>query len=260
MSKSLRFLSKVLPSDVRTPARLSSPACSLGGCCGGRRLDGAEGQGRGGEQGGYTCASWGSLPSGAPVAPVISFSVRDPRSGCTVVVDFSHGSDPQARPGGLGGRQRRPHAALRRAGRSAADAAHADRRRRAARGLPLPPGGGRRAERRPGPAGDAAGRPRAVLRPAPRLLARRAPGRRRGDRPTSWSTARCPSSNRSLGMEHWVDEVLPEAIEAVQRALRRPAGAPRRLEPGRHLRAPHRRRPAGPAHRVADRRRLARST
>ena len=50
--------------------------------------------------------------------------------------------------------------------------------------------------------------------------------------------------NRKLGMEHWVDEVVPEAIRQVSRARRRPSGARRRLEPRRDLRAAHRRRPA----------------
>ena len=46
--------------------------------------------------------------------------------------------------------------------------------------------------------------------------------------------------DRNLGMEHWVAEVIPEAIRQVEPARRRPAGAPRRLEPRRDLRAAHR--------------------
>ena len=107
-----------------------------------------------------------------------------------------------------GGRQRRPPAAVRRPGRPAPDAAHADRRRHAARGLPLPAGGDGPRARRPGAAGDAARRAGDLLRPAPRLLAGRAPRRRgpadlpRGVRrgvvprpqPRAWSTG----STRSL--------------------------------------------------------------
>ena len=74
----------------------------------------------------------------------------------------------------VGGQQRGAQGPLRRAGRPAADAAHPDRRGRAARGLPLPARGHGARARRPGAAGDAAGRARALLRPAPRLLAGRA--------------------------------------------------------------------------------------
>ena len=50
--------------------------------------------------------------------------------------------------------------------------------------------------------------------------------------------------DRNLGMEHWIDEVVPSAIREVVRARRRAAGARGRLEPRRDLRAAHRRRPA----------------
>ena len=49
-----------------------------------------------------------------------------------------HGSDPQAGPGRLRGRERRPQGPLRRPRRPAPDAPHADRRGHAARGPPLP--------------------------------------------------------------------------------------------------------------------------
>ena len=89
-------------------------------------------------------------------------------------IGSAHGPDPEARPGRLGGGQRGAQAALRRAGRPAPDAAHPDRRGRAARGLPLPSGGRGPRAGRPGAAGDAAGRAGDLLRPAPRLLAGRA--------------------------------------------------------------------------------------
>ena len=68
--------------------------------------------------------------------------------------------------------------------------------------------------------------------------------------------------NRSLGMEHWVDEVVPERDRGGQPARRRPARARRGLEPRRHLRAAHRRRPpdlpiASRDHRRRPDRRLA---
>ena len=171
-----------------------------------------------------------------------------------------HGSDPEARSGRLCRQQRRAQDVVRRPGRSPPDAAHADRRGHAARGLPLPPGRQGPRAGRPGAAGDAARRAGALLRPAPRLLAGRALRRRRpADVPrgvrrgllqatatSAWSTG----STRSC----------PAAIREVVRARRRASGARGRLEPRRDLRAAHRRRPPGPADRVADRRSARRST
>ena len=86
-----------------------------------------------------------------------------------------HGPDPEARPGRRGGQQRGAQGALRRAGRPAADAADPDRRgRRCGRSTTTGRPPSVRGARRPGAAGDAAGRAGALLRPAPRLLARRA--------------------------------------------------------------------------------------
>ena len=64
--------------------------------------------------------------------------------------------------------------------------------------------------------------------------------------------------DRSLGMEHWVDEVVPTAIREVVGPRRRPAGARGRLEPGRRSsRCSPRPATRRPADRVADRRRVA---
>ena len=63
--------------------------------------------------------------------------------------------------------------------------------------------------------------------------------------------------DRALGMEHWIDEVVPDGDPRGLRARRRPAGARGRLEPGRDLRAADRGRQPGPADRVGDRGRLA---
>ena len=57
--------------------------------------------------------------------------------------------------------------------------------------------------------------------------------------------------DRNLGMEHWVTEVVPEAIRQVSRHAGGRPGAPGRLEPRRHLRAAHRGGVVEPADRVA---------
>ena len=46
--------------------------------------------------------------------------------------------------------------------------------------------------------------------------------------------------DRNLGMEHWIDEVVPAAIREVSAARRRTTRARGRLEPGRGVRAAHR--------------------
>ena len=50
--------------------------------------------------------------------------------------------------------------------------------------------------------------------------------------------------DRNLGMEHWIDEVVPAAIREVVRARGRPQGARRRLVARRDLRAADRGRPS----------------
>ena len=166
-----------------------------------------------------------------------------------------HGSDPQAGPGRLSSQQCRAQDVVRRAGRSPTDAPDPDRRRGAAGGLPLPSeqageGGGR-----PGPPGHAARRARALLRPAPRLLAGRAPGHRRPahlPRGVRRGLLRQPRPRHgALGRRG-----DPGRGRGGQRARRRPAGARGRLEPRRDLRDAHRGGPTGPADRVAHRGRL----
>ena len=50
-------------------------------------------------------------------------------------------------------------------------------------------------------------------------------------------------NDRDLGLEHWVDDVIPKAVKVVSEDCRRPAGAGRRLVPGRDHGAARRRRP-----------------
>ena len=50
-------------------------------------------------------------------------------------------------------------------------------------------------------------------------------------------------NDRDLGLEHWVDDVIPKAVKAVSEDCRRPAGAGGRLVPGRDHGAARRRRP-----------------
>ncbi len=183
---------------------------------------------------------------------------RNARSyGCTVAVDSSHGPDPHARAGGRGGRKCRAHPPLRRSRRPAPDAPNADRRRRAAGGLPLPAGRRRARDRRPGPAGEPARRAVAVLRPAARLLARRAPGDGR--------TPHLPPGVRAgllqgPGARHGAlgRRGAPRGDPRGARALRRQGHPPGRLEPRWDLRAARRCRPYGPADRVPDGDRLPR--
>ena len=197
----------------------------------------------------------GVLPSGAPVRAHHPLLGARPTTGCTRPVDFSHGPHPQARPGGRRGRKRRAHLALRGAGGPASDAPHPHRRRGAARGLPLPAGARRARDRRPGPARHAPGRAGPLLRPAPRVLARRAP--RHAGAPDLPGGVRAgvvqePCARRgALGRRG-----PPRRDPRRQRARRRPGRPPRRLEPWRHLRPARRRRSAGPADRLAHRRRL----
>ena len=83
---------------------------------------------------------------------------------------------------------------------------------------PLPPGRGRLAHaaaaRAARAARAAAGRARDLLRPAARLLGRRAP-RARAGRPTYLvDYGEIEFADRELGLEHWIEEVVPGAIRA----------------------------------------------
>ena len=152
--------------------------------------------------------------------------------------------------------QRRSQADVRRAGRSPPDAPHPDRRRPAARGLPLPPAEEDPRDRRPGAAGHAAGRTRHLLRPAPRLLAGRALRAERAARPTSWSTARSRSRTAGSAWSTGSTRSCPQAIKAVSEHA---GGRPVHVigwSLGGIFALLDRRRPARPADRVADRRRL----
>ncbi|CAA9372651.1 MAG: Polyhydroxyalkanoic acid synthase, partial [uncultured Nocardioides sp.] len=158
------------------------------------------------------------------------------------------GSDPHARSGRLRSGQRRTPRGLRRGGGPAPHAADDDRRRRPARGLPLPAGGARRGDRRPGPAGHSAGRAGAGLRPAPGVLAGAAPGRAGApDVPGGVRTGllRPRPRDRALGRGGGADRGA-RGLGPRGRKARARGG----LEPRRHLRPAGRRRPAGPADRL----------
>ena len=71
----------------------------------------------------------------------------------------------------------------------------------------------RAAPPRAGPARAAAGRARDLLRPAARLLGRRAP--RAGGHPTYLvDYGEIEFADRGLGLEHWIEDVVPGAIRA----------------------------------------------
>ena len=79
-----------------------------------------------------------------------------------------------------------------------------------------------------------------------------------GARPTWWSTAQVSFRDRALGMEHWIDEVVPAAI---RRSPHTPAAGPVHVigwSLRRDLRPAHCRRPPGPPDRLGDRGGLAR--
>ena len=176
-----------------------------------------------------------------------------PRAGGVV---SPHGPRAEAGPGGVGSRKRCAPAVVRRARRPAADAADPDRGRHAARGVPLPAVVGGAQPGRSGAAGDAVGGAGDLLRPAPRLLPDRALRRERApDVPRGVRHRLLPRPQpraRALGAGRG-----PGCGSRGVAARRRPAGARRRLEPGRDLRDARGRRLPRPADRVAvgDRRR-----
>ena len=90
-----------------------------------------------------------------------------------------------------------------------------------------------RPARAAGPARAAAGRAR--RRASTCAAAARWPSTcsRSGTRRTSSSTATSPSRDRELGLEHWVDDIIPTAMRRVSEDAGGAPGAARRLVPGR---------------------------
>ena len=103
--------------------------------------------------------------------------------------------------------------------------------RRVHRYLPLGRGGRRRASL-PVLLVPPLAAPALLLRPAPRLLAGRAPARR-GHETYLVDYGPVRFGDRTLGLEHWIEDVIPNAVRAVVGGRRRPAGAARRLVPRR---------------------------
>ena len=136
-----------------------------------------------------------------------------------------------------GGRQPLRRHARRRPRRPAADALDGDRRGPAAHRAPLPPARGHdRASARAGAARPAAGRAGDLLRPAPRLLGRRAPAA--GRAPDLPRRLRRDRVRRPRARARALDRGRrAEGDPRRERGRRRAAGAGRRLVPGRHPRA-----------------------
>ena len=191
---------------------------------------------------------WPCLASGR-------LGVDPPRGDGTTV--RNHGSGPEARSGRLGGQQRGAQGPLRRTGRPAADAADPDRRGRRS---------GRSTTTGPPPPRAEQGDPVLLVTPlaAPALCF----DLRRGcslvehfveaGRPTYLvEYGEVSFKNRALGIEHWIDEVVPTAVEEVSKHAGRTAGPPGRLEPGRDLQPARRRRPPRPPDRLGHRGRVA---
>ena len=167
-----------------------------------------------------------------------------------------HGSDPQAGTDRVRSLQRRAPDVVRRAGRSPSDAAHADRRRTAARAVPLPTAEARARHRRPGAAGHPARGARPLLRPATLLLAGRA--LRAGgpaDVPRGVRRDQLPRPHPRHGALGRGGRARGDPGR--QRARRRPSRARHRLEPRRDLLGAGRGRRHRPADRLPDRRGVA---